>query len=98
MKKNLLICCILFCSMLFSGCAYVDVKTPYDENLDRTELGSKIGTSYIESFCWLFAWGDSSYAAAAKNGGITVMRHADQQVQSYLFGLYARRTTIVYGD
>ena len=98
MKKNIFLCSILACTMFFSGCAYVDVKTPYDKNLDNTQLGSKVGYSHLNSVMWLIAWGDSSYSAAAKDGGITIMRHADQQIQYYLFGLYARRTTIVYGD
>ena len=98
MKKKMLIGCILFFSLLFSGCAYVDVRTPYDKNLDQTQLGSKVGYSYIYSLCWLFAWGDGSYSAAAREGSITIMRHADQRIESYLFGLLGRRTTIVYGD
>ena len=98
MKKKIFICCMLVCSLMFSSCAYVDIKTPYDKNLDKTQLGSKVGVSHIYSLMWLVAWGDGSYSAAAKNGGITIMRHADQQVQYYLFGLFAKRTIIVYGD
>jgi hypothetical protein len=80
------------------SCAYVNVKTPYDTNLDKTELGSKTGVAQAYSILWLFTWGDTSYATAAKNGDITVIRHADQQIQQILFGLYTRWRIVVYGD
>jgi hypothetical protein len=80
------------------SCAYVNVKTPYDSNLDQTELGAKKGVAQAYSVLWLFTWGDASYASAAKNGHITVLRHADQEVQQVLFGLYTRWRIVVYGD
>ena len=83
---------------LNSGCAYVHVHIPFDRDLNRTELGSKIGKASNYSVLWLTAWGDGSYAAAAKDGNIKVMKHADQEIQQYLLGVFVRRTTIVYGD
>lgn len=80
------------------SCAYVDVKTPYDQDLDKTELGSKKGEAEAYSILWLVSWGDTSYATAAKNGNITVIRHADQEIQQILFGLYTRWRVVVYGD
>jgi len=47
---------------------------------------------------WLVAWGDASTEAAAKNGGLSVVYHMDQEVFSILFGLYSKSTTIVYGE
>lgn len=84
--------------MMLSGCAYVNVKSPLDTDLDRTTLGQKTGVAEARSILWLFAWGDASYAAAAANGGITTMRHADQEVFNILFGLYSRWRVVVYGD
>ena len=84
--------------MVMSSCAYVNVRTPYDRDLDNTGIGTKVGKATSHGAMWLFAWGDSSYAAAAKNGNITIMKHADQEIKTYLFGLYYRRTIIVYGD
>ena len=82
---------------LFSGCL-VNVKVPLDTDLDRTELGSKVGEASVQSVLWLVFWGDSGTQAAAKQGGITVINHADQEILTILFGVYARETTIVYGD
>ena len=87
--------CIL---LVFSGCAFVNIKTPFDTDLDKTELGSKRGTAQAYSVLWLVSWGDASYATAAKNGGITVMKHADQEMQQVLLGLYTRWRVVVYGD
>lgn len=84
--------------LFFVGCAYVDVRTPYDTDLNQTRLGSKTGTAEAYSLLWLVAWGDASYTAAAKNGQITVMQHADQEVLQVLFGLYTRWRIVVYGD
>ena len=89
---------ILMFSLTFCGCAYVNVKTPYDKDLDRSELGSKTGTAEAYSMLWLFAWGDASYARAAENGGITVLRSADQEIFQIVFGLYSRWRIVVYGD
>jgi hypothetical protein len=47
---------------------------------------------------WLVAWGDAGTKKAAENGGITVVNHMDIGIESYVFGLYMRRDTIVYGD
>lgn len=84
--------------LVLSGCAYVNVKSPLDVDLDRTTMGEKKGVSEARGILWLFAWGDASYAAAAANGGITTLRHADQETFILLFGLYSRWRSVVYGD
>ena len=89
---------VLLVATTLCSCAYVNVKTPYDNDLNKTELGSKEGVAQAYSVLWLFTWGDASYARAAKNGHITVMRHADQEIQQVLFGLYTRWRIVVYGD
>jgi hypothetical protein len=96
--KLLTIAVLLMGVLIFSGCAYVHTKTPYDDNLDNTDLGTKVGTAQAYSVLWLVAWGDASYQNAAKNGDITVLKHADQEVFAVLFGLYTRWRVIVYGD
>lgn len=96
MRKTVLL--TILALLLFHGCAYVNVRTPYDTDLNRTGLGSKTGTAEAYSLLWLVAWGDASYTAAAENGHITVMRHADQEVLQVLFGLFTRWRIVVYGD
>jgi hypothetical protein len=89
---------VVLAVLLIGGCAYVDTKTPLDIDLNDTRLGTKIGTAEAYSVLWLVAWGDASYAAAARNGDIRVLKHADQELFQVLFGLYTRWRVIVYGD
>jgi hypothetical protein len=95
MKRALLLV-VLCCSV--SGCLYSNIRFPLDEDLWKTELGSKVGVASNHSVAWLVAWGDAGVKEAAKNGSITTINHMDMGVKSYLFGLYTRRDTIVYGD
>jgi len=81
-----------------AGCAYMHVQTPLDRNFDNTQLGAKEGRSNAYSVLWLVAWGDAGTQAAARQGDITVIRHADVEVKSVLLGIYSRITTVVYGD
>lgn len=89
---------MLTISVICSGCMYSNIRFPLDEDLWKTELGSKVGTASNYSIAWLVAWGDAGVEAAAKNGNITVVNHMDMGIKSYVFGLYMRRDTIVYGD
>jgi hypothetical protein len=98
MNRRITIVLLMSILLVFSGCAFINIKTPFDTDLDKTELGSKRGTAEAYSLLWLVSWGDASYATAAKNGGITVMKHADQEMQQILLGLYTRWRVVVYGD
>ena len=96
--RTLLVLILAACLSTVYGCAYVNTKTPLDVDLNQTTLGQKTGVAEARSVLWLVAWGDASYAAAAKNGGITTLRDADQEVFNVLFGLYTRYRVVVYGD
>ena len=97
-KKTAILISILIIFMVIQGCAYTRVQRPLDMNFDETVLGSKIGRSHSHSVLWLVAWGDAGTRAAAEQGEITVINHADMAVTVVLFGLYTRVSTIVYGD
>ncbi len=98
MKSKILSAIVLAIIFTGSGCAYVNIRTPFDTDLNRTDLGAKKGIATAYSLLWLVSWGDASYAAAAKNGDITILKHADQEMQQILLGLYTRWRVIVYGD
>ena len=89
---------VALCVPLFTGCIFMNVKTTLDTDLDRTQLGTKVGTSEAYSVAWLVAWGDAGTQAAAQQGGLTEINHADQELFVVLFGLYARTRTILYGN
>ena len=93
-KVALLILLILFTS----GCLYSNIQRPMDTDFYTTDLGSKEGRASNLSILWLFAWGDAGTKAAAENGNISIIKHADQEFMAVLFGLYFRVTTVVYGD
>ena len=90
--------CILILASTLAGCAFTNIRVPLDTGLENTELGEKVGYSSNYGVLWLFAWGDASYAKAAKNGNIKTMRHSDRELQQYFFGIFVKQTTIVYGD
>ncbi len=98
MKKFVVMAAVLFSLIVLNGCIYTHVTMPYSTELNKTELGQKRGTASFQSVLWLFAWGDAGAAAAAKDGGITVLRHMDREFMYVLFGIYQSQTTIVYGD
>ncbi len=83
---------------LTPGCVYTNIMNPLDTNLDQTKLGDKVGEASFQSVMWVAAWGDAGTQAAAEQGGITTIRHADRKIYSILFGLYYKQTTVVYGD
>lgn len=85
-------------SLLLSGCVYSNVQGPLGTEFNKTELGTKKGQSSSYIVLWLVAWGDSGTKAAAENGEIKVIRHADTKLLFLLFGIYTRVTTVVYGD
>jgi TRL-like protein family len=98
MKIVKLFSAVLVVAFLVTGCLYTHVVTPYDTNLDKTVLGQKTGKAAMYSVLGLFAWGDASSAAAAKQGGISTLNHMDKEFLNIIFGIYTETTTIVYGD
>lgn len=92
-------------ALLASGCAYAVapvtgfVYSDVDGPLTATSNpdGSKTGIAQCESILGIVASGDCSIAAAARNGGISRIRHVDFKTKSIL-GVYAEFTTTVYGE
>ncbi len=89
---------LLLLAPLASGCVYTHISMPMDTNLQETRLGDKVGRSHFQSVGGLVAWGDGGTQAAAEDGGLSVLHHADREILTVLLGLYFRHTTIVYGE
>ena len=98
MKQIKMITVLTMAVFLLTGCLYSHVTTPLDTDLNQTVLGHKVGKSSLYCVLWLFAWGDMSVAAAARQGGISTLTHMDMETHMILFGLYTRQSIIVYGD
>ncbi len=98
-KRSLsLLVALLLSAAMIQGCVFANVQRPLDTNFEETRLGEKIGESHMTTVLWFFHWGDAGTKAAAEDGNISTIRHADMKVFTILFGLYGKVTTIVYGD
>ena len=96
MKKSLLTFCALAC-MSLQSCVVTNIRVPLDTDLQNTELGDKTGESSFQSILGIVAWGNAGTQAAAENGNITTLMHADQNIFSLFWGAYYKQTTVVYG-
>lgn len=106
MKKALLLATAIASAAALSGCAavtsapvtgvlYSDVTYPV--NATSNDQGPKTGEASASSILGIFATGDASIAAAARNGGITKVKTVDVNATSFL-GFYAKYTVIVTGE
>ena len=94
----------IVCAVFLSGCAIGHAPVTAGITLNEkgpVAVGSATGSSKIgRSEAWgilVFATGDASISAAMRNGGITRIHHVDHETSSFL-GIYAKYTTIVYGE
>jgi hypothetical protein len=76
------------------GVIYNDEKAPL---FGGRELGTKEGCASTYTILFLFAWGDASITAAAREGDITHVKQTNYRLFNIL-GIYQRYTTIVRGD
>ena len=95
----------LACVVVLGGCAAVaqgpvtapvtiDMKGPVSAGPATTS--PKVGRAQAWGIL-VFATGDASIATAAANGGIKRIHHVDNETMNIL-GIYARYTTVVYGE
>ena len=79
------------------GALYSDIQAPLSIEPEGTTLGKKVGEASTTSILGMFATGDASVATAAKEGGITTVRHIDYKMKNVL-GVISTFTIVVYGD
>jgi hypothetical protein len=96
--KRLLAAVAAAALLVAPGCVYANIRVPLDEDLSTTRLGAKTGRASNQQVLGLVAWGDAGTQAAAENGGITTINHADLEILNVLWFVYSKETTIVYGD
>ena len=61
-------------------------------------IGAKKGKACATNILGLIAEGDASIVAAAKNGNITNVTTIDSEFESYLFGIFSKKCTLVSGN
>ena len=99
--------CVCLLTLALTGCVghgalVTDVTKPLMTDFDKTPVGSKkcvVDTHWVREpfYGTSVEWTDSHIKSMAKKAGMTEIRHADLHTFS-LFGIYRRRTVIVYGD
>jgi hypothetical protein len=96
-----------FAMVLMTGCAglstivggtaagiYTNVQGPVA--VGSAGSSQKVGEASSTAIVF-FATGDASIQTAMQNGGITKVHHVDHKSMGIL-GLYAKYTTVVYGE
>ncbi len=89
---------LLLLAPLLGSCVYTNIKVPLDQDFDASRLGDKTGESHLQSVLGLVMWGDAGTQAAAQQGGLKVIHHADLHIVSILGFVYTKQTTILYGE
>ena len=93
------------CALMLTSCAmtsspvtgFVYQSTKGPVTATSNNLGSKVGTAEATSILGIVGTGDASIQAAAKSAGIKKISHVDYE-GSNILGIYAKHTTIVYGE
>ena len=79
------------------GMIYSQTKAPISTDFVNSAVGSKHGQASAFSILGLIAGGDCGIQAAAQDGGIKTITHADYEFFNIL-GIYTKTTVIVYGE
>lgn len=78
--------------------AFTNVRAPLSLEYASTPMQNvKTGAASSYSILGLAAWGDISLAAAARQGGLKTIHHADYDYLN-VFGIYQKTTLLVYGE
>lgn len=79
------------------GIVYTEIQAPLDTDFNATPIPAKSGSAESMSILGLVATGDASAKAAANQGGIQKIEHADYYYFNVL-GVIQRYRTVVYGE
>jgi len=80
-----------------SGMLFSAISAPMDVDLDQTSMGMSDGSASSYSILSLVAFGDCSIEAAADDGGLRTINHADYKYLNVL-GAFSMFTTVVHGN
>ena len=79
------------------GYVVSNIKAPLDVDFNDTDMsGLKQGSAKVTNVLGLFSFGDAGAKAAATEGGISTIVHADYKHLNVL-GIFQQTTVIVYG-
>ncbi|MEI1279999.1 TRL domain-containing protein [Leptospira venezuelensis] len=108
MRKIMLVAVALVLASVASNCAvvYGSLYTNVTENAtifnrdnsQKDGIGEKSGEACASSVLGLIATGDAGIKAAAKKGGIKIVKSIDSNRSNVLGSIYVSECTIAYGD
>jgi hypothetical protein len=84
-----------------AGIVYTEITSPaqyLSVALDKDAQPLRKGEASNMAFLGLFAFGDAGVDAAMKDGGIKKVHHVDHVIQHFLYAIFARNKTVVYGE
>lgn len=84
-----------------AGIGYTKVRAPaqfLSVPVENTAGTKKVGKASVTAFLGLVSLGDSSIKAAMTEGEITKIHHVDYEIEHFLYAIFAKQTTIVYGE
>ena len=96
---------LLSSTVLVTGCAsvaspigglYTEVQAPLQVTSNEDTGNLKEGRAMAVSYLGIIATGDASIRAAMEDGDITEVVYVDYET-TFIFGLYATFTVVVYG-
>ena len=99
--------CLSGCGHLapLRGLAFTKTVTPYTTRFHHTPVGSKSCTIHdyrlqepVTRYGISAEWDTNVVHQAAEKAGITRIYYADVQTLSFVFGIFRRKTLIIYGD
>jgi hypothetical protein len=108
MTATLKVCTALAATLLIAGCSYwpragnngafyTKVSSPVVALPNNRSEPLRYGQACNSSILGLYAAGDSSIAAAQRNGSITEVVTVEEQFKHVLLGAYAQYCTVVGG-
>jgi len=111
MKSLLGVAAVAVLCVVVTGCAgyarapvvpplafiFTSYEAPLDVDFQDTPMPGKKGEASCINVLGFVSVGDASAKAAAEDGGITRIQHADYDFMSVL-GVFSKFTTVVYGE
>ena len=101
----LLVCLLLGFSSCAPGFIYTDITEPYDLNMSDTEINAAYeGGESFELKDPITAVGvrvqveDRTVGGVAARNNLEVVKASDMRLQSWIGGLWVKRTLILYGE
>ncbi|NBC00953.1 MAG: hypothetical protein GVY15_08860 [Bacteroidetes bacterium] len=104
-SSYLLVALLLSSTVLVTGCAsvvspigglYTEVQAPLQVTSNEDTGNLKEGRARAVSYLGVIATGDASIRAAMEDGDITEVVYVDYET-TFILGLYATFTVVVYG-